>query len=170
MVVLRRRLLVALALSCMSLTMGCASRPDSGFLATAAYEAPGATEHTILIASTRRRDSRPGTLFDGGRADHLDFASATLSVPPTHVDGRIEWPQTPPGDPRRDFVVRKAGYIDSDAAFLKAVNAQLAKRPRGHRKILLFVHGFNTMFAEALYGFTQVVHDTHSDHVPVLFT
>ncbi len=56
------------------------------------------------------------------------------------------------------------------SAFLATVNAELAKRPPGHRKIFLFVHGFNTMFAEALYGFTQVVHDAHTDHVPVLFT
>ncbi|MEI9916965.1 MAG: alpha/beta hydrolase [Methylovirgula sp.] len=93
-----------------------------------------------------------------------------MSVPPTHVDGKIEWPQTPPGDPRRDFAVRNAGYIDGDRAFVAKVNAELAKRPPGHRKIFLFVHGFNTMFAEALYGFTQVVHDAHTDHVPVLFT
>ncbi len=73
-------------------------------------------------------------------------------------------------DPRRDFAVRDAGYIDGDRAFLATVNAELAKRPPGHRKIFLFVHGFNTMFAEALYGFTQVVHDAHTDHVPVLFT
>ncbi len=157
-------------LVCMNLMMGCAARPESGFLATTAYEAPSATEHTILIASTRERDARPGTLYSGFRADWLDYASATMSVPPTHVDGKIEWPQTPPGDPRRDFAVRDAGYIDGDRAFLAAVNAELAKRPPGHRKIFLFVHGFNTMFAEALYGFTQVVHDAHTDHVPVLFT
>ncbi|MEW6438383.1 MAG: alpha/beta hydrolase [Pseudomonadota bacterium] len=167
---LRRCLLIALALAVTSLTMGCASRPESGFLATTAYQAPEATDHTILIASTRQRDPRPGTLYNGLRADWLDYASATMSVPPTHVDGKVEWPQTPPGDPRRDFVVRQAGYIDSDQAFLRTLNAELAKRPPGHRKVFLFVHGFNTMFAEALYGFTQVVHDSRTDHVPVLFT
>ncbi len=168
---LRRWLPAVLALVCMNLMMGCAARPESGFLATTAYEAPSATEHTILIASTRERDARPGTLYSGFRADWLDYASATMSVPPTHVDGKIEWPQTPPGDPRRDFAVRNAGYIDGgDRAFLAAVNAELAKRPRGHRRIFLFVHGFNTMFAEALYGFTQVVHDARTDSVPVLFT
>ncbi len=167
---LRRWLPTALVLVCMSLMMGCAARPESGFLATTAYEAPNATEHRILIASTRERDARPGTLYSSYRADWLDYASATMSVPPTHVDGKIEWPQTPPGDPRRDFAVRDAGYIDGDQAFLAAVNAELAKRPPGHRKIFLFVHGFNTMFAEALYGFTQVIHDAGTDHVPVLFT
>ncbi len=150
--------------------MGCASRPESGFLATTAYDSPQATDHTILVATTRERDGRPGTLFNGRRAEWLDYASVTMSVPAAHVEGKVEWPQTPPGDPRRDFVVHQAGYIDGDQAFVQALNAELAKRPRGHRKVFLFVHGFNTMFAEALYGFTQVVHDSHTDHVPVLFS
>ncbi len=34
----------------------------------------------------------------------------------------------------------------------------------------LFIHGFNTMFAEGLYRFAQVVHDSGSVSVPVLFT
>ncbi|MEI9916966.1 MAG: hypothetical protein WDN29_15495 [Methylovirgula sp.] len=37
---LRRWLLAALALVYMSLMMGCAARPESGFLATTAYERP----------------------------------------------------------------------------------------------------------------------------------
>jgi esterase/lipase superfamily enzyme len=36
--------------------------------------------------------------------------------------------------------------------------------------VLLFVHGYNTMFAEGLYRFAQVVHDAGAPGVPVLFT
>jgi esterase/lipase superfamily enzyme len=36
--------------------------------------------------------------------------------------------------------------------------------------VLLFIHGYNTMFAEGLYRFAQVVHDAKSPAVPVLFT
>ena len=61
-------------------------------------------------------------------------------------------------------------YIDGDKAFLQALNAQLAQRPRGQRQVFLFVHGFNTMFAEGLYGFTQVVDNSHTQAVPVLFS
>jgi esterase/lipase superfamily enzyme len=168
--VLRRSLLIALVLAASGLMMGCASRPESGFLADAAYLPPQATEHTILVATTRQRDPRPGTLYNGQRADWLDFASVTVSVPPTHVTGKIEWPQSPPGDPRKDFTVHASNYIDGDKAFLQALNAQLAQRPRGQRQVFLFVHGFNTMFAEGLYGFTQVVHDSHTQAVPVLFS
>jgi esterase/lipase superfamily enzyme len=36
--------------------------------------------------------------------------------------------------------------------------------------VLLFIHGYNTMFAEGLYRFAQVVHDSQAVAVPVLFT
>jgi esterase/lipase superfamily enzyme len=94
----------------------------------------------------------------------------TVSIPQTHVAGEIEWPSNPPGNPRSDFVVRQTAYLEGEKEFVRILNAQLAKRPRGSRKVFLFIHGFNTMFAEGLYRFAQVVHDSESVSVPVLFT
>lgn len=165
-----RQLALACALMAALASAGCASRPETGFMASVPEAAPGATEHTILVATTRKRDERPGTLFNGERATALDFAKIRMSVPPTHKQGEIEWASTAPGDPKTDFVVREAGYLASDQAFLGSLNAQLALRPRGKRKVLLFVHGYNTMFAEGLYRFAQIVHDSKAPGVPVLFT
>jgi esterase/lipase superfamily enzyme len=148
----------------------CASRPESGFLSPVAVSSPGAVDHTILVATTRERDPRPGTLFNGGRASALDYAEITVSVPPTHKDSRIEWAKTPPGDPNADFVARDEKYLDGDKAFVRALNAELAKRPPGSRRVLLFIHGFNTMFAEGLYRLAQIAHDSKTRAVPVLFT
>ena len=100
----------------------------------------------------------------------MDYAAVTVSIPQNHVAGEIEWPLNPPGNPRSDFVVRQAGYLESEKEFVRTLNFQLAKRPRGSRKVFLFIHGFNTMFAEGLYRFAQVVHDSESVSVPVLFT
>ena len=77
---------------------------------------------------------------------------------------------TPPGDPATNFVVRDGAYLDGDKAFVLALNAQLAMRPKGNRKVFVFIHGYNTLFAEALYRFTQIVQDAKSPGVPVLFT
>ena len=33
---------------------------------------------------------------------------------------------------------------------------------------MLFIHGYNTMFAEGLYRFAQVMHDSQAPAVPVL--
>jgi esterase/lipase superfamily enzyme len=43
-------------------------------------------------------------------------------------------------------------------------------RPPGRRKVFVFIHGYNTMFAEGLYRFTQIVDDANAPGVPVLFT
>ncbi len=148
----------------------CASRPESGFLVPVAQGAVGADDHTLLVATTRARDARPGTLFNGERASALDYARVTVSIPPSHVPDNIEWPTSPPGDAATDFVARDEAYLDGDKAFVTALNAQLAMRPRGSRRVFVFIHGYNTLFAEALYRFAQVVHDSKAPGVPVLFT
>ncbi|MGD0640298.1 MAG: alpha/beta hydrolase [Roseiarcus sp.] len=150
--------------------IGCASRPETGFLSPVAEGATGASSHDVLVATTRERDSREGTMFNGERARALDFAELTVSVPPTHKPGNIEWASTAPGSAATDFVVRDETYLDGDKQFLTRLNAQLATRPRGSRKVLVFVHGYNTMFAEGLYRGVQVVEDAKSGAVPVLFT
>jgi esterase/lipase superfamily enzyme len=66
--------------------------------------------------------------------------------------------------------VREAAYLDGEKEFVRALNAQLAMRPKGSRKVLLFIHGYNTFFAEGLYSFAQIVHDAKAPAVPVLFT
>jgi esterase/lipase superfamily enzyme len=148
----------------------CDSRPETGFLSPVTESAVGGADHALLVATTRQRDARPGTLFNGDRAGALDYAAITVSIPQSHVPGKIEWPTTPPGDPTANFVVRNEAYLDGDKAFVQALNAQLATRPRGRRKVLLFIHGYNTLFAEGLYRFAQVVHDSKAPAVPVLFT
>ena len=146
--------------------VACASRPETGFLSAVAYSPPGAVDHTLLVATTRERDDRPGTLFNGDRASALDYAELTVSVPPNHKQNEIEWASTPPGDPNVDFVVRDEKYLDGDKAFVQALNAQLALRPPGSRNVFLFVHGFNTMFAEAVYRGAQLAHDFEGPRRP----
>ena len=150
--------------------VACASRPETGFLSAVAYSPPGAVDHTLLVATTRERDDRPGTLFNGDRATATDYAELTVSVPPNHKTGEIEWATTPPGDPNVDYVVHDEKYLDGDKAFVQALNAQLALRPPGSRKVFLFIHGFNTMFAEGVYRLAQLAHDSKAPGVPVLFT
>jgi esterase/lipase superfamily enzyme len=165
-----RRLSVCAVLAMTGLATACASRPEVGFLSPVADTIAGASDHTLLVATTRERDPRPGTLFNGERASPLDYAEITVSVPPTHATGAIEWASSAPGSPKTNFVVRQAEYLDGDKQFIRTLNAELAKHPRGKRKVFVFIHGYNTMFAEGLYRFTQVVHDSGSVAVPVLFT
>ena len=74
--------------------VACASRPETGFLSAVALSPPGAVDHTLLVATTRERDARPGTLFNGDRASAVDYAELTISVPPNHKQNEIEWAST----------------------------------------------------------------------------
>jgi esterase/lipase superfamily enzyme len=153
-----------------SLLTGCASRHEVGALLANHEVSSRAKDHTILVATTRERDPRPGTYFGGERSQSVSYATVTVAVPPMHVPGKIEWPSQAPGNPTTDFVVRDAAYLDSEREFVKALNAQLAMRPPGRRRVFVFIHGYNTMFAEGLYRFTQIVDDANAPGVPVLFT
>ncbi|WP_417667095.1 alpha/beta hydrolase [Roseibium sp.] len=160
---------LAALLLCLVLT-ACANRPENGALAVSSAPAPGASVQDILIVTTRQRDERPDTYFNGERAAEADYAKASISVPPTHEDGLVEWPSSLPGDPKTDFVTRSASFVPNRAAMIADLNARLMKLPKGERSVFLFIHGYNTLFAEGLYRFAQIAHDANYGGVPVLFT
>ncbi len=161
---------VLLAVLLFPAMLAACSRPGVNAMVPVTAQAPGATEHTILIATTRTRSAVPGAMFSGERARELDYAQAVVSVPPTHVPSRIEWPSQPPGNPQTDFVTRESVYLDSEKEFVASLNQQLAQRPVGHRTVVLFVHGYNTLFPEGLYRLAQVAHDANAHGVPVYFS
>jgi esterase/lipase superfamily enzyme len=72
-----------------------------------------------------------------------------------------------PPDPQHSFVTASATYLDRPS-FIAAVSSSIKKN--GNGKVLVFVHGFNNRFDEAVYRFAQVVHDAKSPAVPVLFS
>ena len=132
---LQRALSICLVLAVAGFLAACATRPESGFLVPVADAGAGAQTHNVLVASTRERDERPGTLYNGERAGWLDYAAISVSVPPAHAPGAIEWPPAPPGDANKDFVVRQAAYVDSEKAFIDKLNLQLAAQPAGESRI-----------------------------------
>jgi esterase/lipase superfamily enzyme len=162
------RSLVVMSL-CFALA-ACAVRPESGYLTPVAGAPLAASDYNILIATTRKKDPRPGTMYGDERSAALSFASIDVSVPPNHVSGHVELAALAPGNPENDFVVRQEQYLDDDKQFITNLNNRLAASPPGQRRVLLFVHGYNTMFAEGLYRFAQIVHDSKSPAVPVLFS
>ena len=66
-----------------------------------------------------------------------------------------------------DFVTRRTAVIDRAKA-MALVHEHVKRSPKKH--VLVFVHGFNNKFEDAVYRFAQIVHDSGTDAVPVLFT
>jgi len=148
----------------------CAGRPSQGVLIPTAVAAEGTSRVPILAVTTRQRSTTdPGEMFTGARAVEVSYAAVTISIPPdgSRQAGDVQWPQSLPGDPSRDFVTVSADYLDKQA-FVSAISA--ATKRTGPRNVFLFVHGFNNRFDDAVYRFAQIVHDAKAPGIPVLFT
>jgi esterase/lipase superfamily enzyme len=164
--------LTASLLPALMLFSGCAGRTAEGVLIAAADTAnfEGTSRVTVLAATTRQRSNgSAGEMFTGRRGDGVTYASITVSIPPDNGRkiGEVQWPTSLPGDPRRDFVTTSANYIGKKE-FTDAItaDAKLTKR----NKVLVFVHGFNSRFDDAVYRFAQIVHDANASGIPVLFS
>ncbi|WFE75812.1 alpha/beta hydrolase [Roseinatronobacter sp. S2] len=143
---------------------GCAGRPTEQTIwpVPAPEAAVQATESRIFVATTRTSAVRLADGYTSGRSDEMGFAEFTVSIPPNHVPGQIEWPKGI-ADPRTDFAVTQHLRVDR-SSFLQRVAAADAQRS------VVFVHGFNYSFPESLYRTAQMQADAQLSGAPVLFS
>ncbi|USJ28384.1 alpha/beta hydrolase (plasmid) [Ensifer adhaerens] len=151
----------------MTLLSACAGRP-TGVLAPVAAN-PSTAQVEMLVTTTRGRAEKPGEMFSGERALSPTFADITVSIPPDTVRkaGEVAWPRKLPPNPATDFAALKAEEIDRVVAE-KWLNSHVRKSPDG--SVLVFIHGFNNHFEDAVFRFAQIVHDSGARSVPVLAT
>ncbi|MBP0441065.1 alpha/beta hydrolase [Tianweitania sediminis] len=145
---------------------GCASRPYGTLLPVAAT-VPGAHIVDMLVATTRAPSAEPGVVFAGERGSGLSVENIVVSIPPDRVrqPGAVIYPRSNPGDPAREFVALKINSLDEAGAL------SWYDRVAGPRKrVLIFVHGFNSSYEEAVFRFAQISHDSGADAAPILFT
>ena len=146
------------------------SGPPKGVLSSYQGKAEAVPSVKMLVATTRSsKGATKGELFGGERGRGLSFADIQISIPPDAVRkiGEVQWPSSLPGNPARDFVATSVKVLDQPAV-LKLFHQRLKRT--SHGKVILFVHGYNTRFEEAVYRFAQIVHDSKSPALPVLFT
>lgn len=143
---------------------GCGARPQ-GVLAPIANPIPQTDKVDLLVATTRAASKQNGVLFTGERGDGLQLANVVVSIPKNRKAGTIQWPSTVPGNPERNFVTTQVDPVrPSD------VRSWFSQHAVEGRRVLIFVHGFNTHFDAAVFRYAQIVHDSHADVAPVLFS
>lgn len=157
----RRRL--ALALLVIGLVASCGGR---GALTLAPDAGQVGSLEPILVASSRQRDP-DGLGFGSAAAPSLGFSQITVSIPPDREPGTVTFPSNSAPDPRRDFLTLDSTVIADRAGFVRAVNTAVAAQPRNQREAFVFVHGFNTNFAEGLYRQAQMRHDFGASGISV---
>ena len=163
---LKLRSVAALALA--ALLAACASRPHGVLIPVS--QAPGTSRVDMLVATTRSPEgAEPGELFTGERGEGVSYAEIAVSLPPDSVRqvGDVQWPQSFPPDPAREFATLFAEPLERQSARAR-FDARVAQKPR--RQALVFVHGFNTRFEEAVYRLAQIAHDSGTTAQPLLFT
>ncbi|POR48962.1 esterase/lipase superfamily enzyme [Bosea psychrotolerans] len=123
----------------------------------------------MFVATTRASSDLP-EYFNGERGLALGFAKLNITVPRSHKSGELELPDAgAAADPAKHFAVVEVDRLDLSPVVAE-VRREIMRRPASERDVLVFVHGYNTNFADAAYRFAQIVHDSGFKGVPVLFT
>jgi esterase/lipase superfamily enzyme len=115
----------------------------------------GETE-TVIVASSRQKMAGP-PFFTEVRADRTSFAAFQVSVPPDRELGVVKFPRGRLVNFREDFVVVAEQSLPDERAFIRKIDDVLADQT--DRQSFLFIHGYNTNFAEGLYRQAQLQHD-----------
>ncbi len=145
---------------------GCAGRAE-GVLIPTSVNVTGASAVDIMVATTRQPSDKPGFLFSGERGKEPEITEIKVSIPPdrTRQVGQVQWPRRLPPDPMKEFATVAVNPLSVPAA-----RSWLKSHLPKSRRVLIFVHGFNNRYEDAVYRFAQIVHDSNADVAPILFT
>lgn len=91
-----------------------------------------------------------GPSFGDERVQGLRYLHMDVSIPPTHQMGEIEWPKGTP-DAATDFVVTDSHVYRGSNAMIRAM-----RQHSPGKETLVFVHGYNNTFSDAVYRFAQI--------------
>jgi esterase/lipase superfamily enzyme len=151
-------------------TSGCAGQQGHELIAASVASVPAsqiAGSHQIFVATTRAEAKDTRQVFSGERSDRVAYAKVDMTVPTVHKVGQIERAKRGAADPGKFFTAQSVSGYRDETAFSKALRADIARR--GGRA-LVFIHGYNTQFDDAVYRITQIAHDANYKGTPVLFT
>lgn len=133
---------------------------------------PGLTpERTqdIFVLTNRTVSPDAHEAFEGRRSDAVFYRNYTISVPPDRKPGHFSFPRRNI-DPKREFFVAQSKAYDGAAPFRADLNAQIARRPKGDRGVILFVHGYNVSYASAVFRAAQIATDFKMTEPMVAFS
>lgn len=160
----RTGLAPALAMAFCVALAACSGHSDEA-LTLVPPAADGKPPVDMLVVTTRAPDPDPGRLFSGERGEDTSFTELKISIPtgvPRQV-GEVIWPTSEPPDPTKAFAV--VGRVTHTGE-----SARAWFNRTGNGRALIFVHGFNTRYDEAVFRFAQFVRDSGTVFTPVLFT
>ncbi|MFV0514580.1 MAG: alpha/beta hydrolase [Jhaorihella sp.] len=112
--------------------------------------------YTVFAATSRKRE--PDGSFGPQRSEHIDLLELTVSIPPSHQPGTLEFAYSQP-DPATQFTIAERRIFASTGGFLKRLKGALGAMPPDRREVVVFVHGYNATQAETAMRAAQLAHD-----------
>jgi len=117
----------------------------------------------LLAITTRAPSDLPGQIYGSERGE-LSSHISKVSVPPNHQVGQLEWPNGDVPDPEKEFAV-----VDLQPAEPSDVWRWFDEQDTDGR-VLIFVHGYNVQFADAVFRLAQIAEDLSIRAAPILFS
>ncbi len=150
-----------------SLVAACAPRPDVSVL-NPVDRSPRYTQKVEMLIATTRGIGDPSNPFalSTDRSWDLNYGMHTVSIPTHHKPGQIEWPDQIPPDPAYHFVTTDRALLERQQ-FMSAMRRRAATDEKG--RVMVFVHGYNMRYQEAVYWLAQIAHDSGFRGTPLLF-
>lgn len=145
----------------------CATAPVGVMAPIAAPPAGGATVN-MLVATTRASTDDPREPYSGERGEAIRLDEVVVSIPPAknRLVGEVQWPKKLPPDPERDFATVSVERVED----VRTAEGWFRRQRTASGRLLVFVHGFNNRFENAVYRLAQIAHDSGTGAAPLLFT
>jgi esterase/lipase superfamily enzyme len=133
--------------------VGCA---DRSFTPTTPSALQVGTSERIFAATNRAKTAEG--LYGGDRASSVSLLELTVSVPPSHKPGTLNFGYENP-DPKTQFTMAGRREIPSPDAFENNLRRRLLQHPKAEQEVAIFVHGYNATQAETAFRAAQIKHD-----------
>jgi esterase/lipase superfamily enzyme len=136
----------------------------------------------VFYGTDRAEQPNPKRVaYSSDRGHRLELGRALVTVPKLHEVPQIERPWAiripyfdvtiyeQAEDPNKHFTMQEIKKLPK-AEFLRLVRQRLAGSARFKNQALVFVHGYNTAFDNAVYRTAQIAYDLKFDGAPFVYS
>ena len=145
----------------------------------------GHTNVTVFYATDRKPDlslglwkqelkrTKDSTLvyYGSSYSPKLQFGSCEVTIPMTHMTGAVERPTLYKlelsEDPKKHFTIQDLQPLSTNT-FLQQFNSAIEHA--NDNAVLVFIHGFNVKFADAVMRTAQLTHDLRFNGASILYS
>lgn len=125
------------------------------------------TPKSIFAVSTR--EATPDGSFGPLRSDDLSLLELTVSIPPSHLPGHLEFAYAKP-DPNTQFTMAGRRVFSTQTEFNTRLKTEVNQLPADQREVTVFVHGFNSTQAETAFRAAQLAQDIQLPGATVIYS